>query len=105
MMLPLALRTVDEIARDLAARVKALRLARNWTQKEVSARAGLKLETYRVFERTGRISLERLIRLARALDMSAGFDQLFPEPEAHSLDELEKRDVQQKRKRARRRVA
>lgn len=104
-MLLLALRAVDEIARGLAARVKALRLARNWTQKEVAVRAGLKLDTYRVFERTGRISLERLIRLAQVLDAIDGFDRLFPEPAAHSLDEFEKLGVRQKRKRARRRDA
>lgn len=104
-MLPLILRTADEIASDLAGRVKALRLARNWTQKEISARAGLKLETYRVFERTGRISLARLIRLAQVLDAIDGFDQLLPQPSAPSLDELEKQSLPQQRKRARRRDA
>lgn len=104
-MLPLILQTTDEITRGLAARVKALRLARNWTQKALAERAGLKLQTYRVFERTGKISLERLTRLAQVLDAIDEFDQLFPEPPAHSLDELEKQGIRKKRKRARRRDA
>ncbi len=104
-MLPFNIRTADETVRGLAARVKALRLARNWTQQELAARADIKLDTYRVFERTGKISLERLIRLAQVLDVIDAFDRLFPEPAARSLDELEKQDAQQNRKRASRRDA
>jgi transcriptional regulator with XRE-family HTH domain len=104
-MLPFELETVDEVARGLATRVRALRLVQNWTQKELSERAGLKLDTYRVFERTGKISLERLIRLARVLDALDGFNRLFPQPEAQSLDELEQRDRGKKRQRARHRDA
>lgn len=104
-MLPLSLQSPSEVARTLAERVKALRLDHGWTQEEVAQRAGLALATYRQFERTGQISLERLLKLAVVLNASEGFDQLFVRPPARSLAELEKLAERQTRKRGRRRDA
>src|SRR5688500_12874157 len=87
-MLPLELQTPGEIARLLAGRVRALRLARGWTQQELAERSGVTLPSYRRFERTGKIALERLLRIAVALDARTGFDQLFALPAAQSLAEL-----------------
>lgn len=104
-MLPLELQSSRELARTLAARVKALRLQRGWTQREAAERAGLAVATYRRFERTGSISLERLLKLAVVLDARSGLDQLFALPPARSLDELEARSSPAARKRGRRRHA
>jgi transcriptional regulator with XRE-family HTH domain len=104
-MLPLELQTPREIARTLAMRVRALRLHRGWTQQEAAERAGLTLASYRRFERTGSISLERLLKLAIMLNAYAGLDQLFAPPPARTLAELEKLDALTTRKRGRRRDA
>jgi transcriptional regulator with XRE-family HTH domain len=104
-MLPIELQTPRDMARTLARRVRALRLDRGWTQEEIAERAGLSLATYRRFERTGRISLERLLKLAVILDARAGFDQLFLRSPARSLAELEERAERQTRRRGRRRDA
>jgi transcriptional regulator with XRE-family HTH domain len=101
-MLPIELQTPREIAQMLSRRVKALRLERGWTQDELAQRSGIALATYRRFERTGRISLERLIRLAVVLDAQAGFGPLFAPPPARSLADLERLDVRPTRKRGRR---
>jgi transcriptional regulator with XRE-family HTH domain len=93
------------MARTLARRVKALRLERGWTQEEVAERAGVAPATYRRFERSGRVSLERLLKLAVVLDARAGFEQLFTPGPARSLDELEERAERPSRKRGRRRDA
>lgn len=100
-MLPLGLRTPAEISRLLAGRVRALRLTRGWTQQAMAERTGLTLATYRRFEHTGRISLERLLRIAVVLDALAGFDRLFPPPLPQSLAELATH-TQPTRKRGRR---
>jgi transcriptional regulator with XRE-family HTH domain len=102
-MLPFYLQTPREMARSLALRVRALRLQRGWTQRELAERAGLTLASYRLFERTGRIALERLLRVAVALDAQAGFDQLFAVPPARSLAELARRagPVRQRGRRSR----
>jgi transcriptional regulator with XRE-family HTH domain len=91
-MLPIELRSPREVAQMLARRVKALRLERGWTQRELADRSGIALATYRRFERSGRISLERLLKLAVILDARAGFDKLFTLPPARSLSELEQED-------------
>lgn len=100
-MLPAELQPPRELARTLARRVKTLRLERGWTQQETADRAGLTLATYRRFERTGRISLERLLKLAVVLDALRGFDHLFVSRPAASLAELEQR-AQRPRKRGKR---
>jgi transcriptional regulator with XRE-family HTH domain len=104
-MLLLSFQSPREIARTLAGRVKVLRLDHGWTQEEFAARAGVALATYRQFERTGHISLERLLKLALILNATEGFEQLFARPSARSLAELERLAERQTRKRGRRRDA
>lgn len=89
----------------LAERVKTLRIDRGWTQEELAERAGLRLATYRRFERTGHVSLERLLKLTVVLDARAGFERLFVRSPASSLAELEQRSERQARKRGKRRNA
>ena len=101
-MLPIELQTPLEIRRALARRVKALRLERGWTQQEVAERAGLALATYRIFERSGRISLDRLLKLALIFEARSGFDQLFAPKPVRSLAELEQRVERPSRKRGKR---
>jgi HTH-type transcriptional regulator / antitoxin HipB len=101
-MLPFELKTPGEVGRLLGGRVRALRLQRGWTQQEMAGRAGLTLATYRRFERTGRIALERLLRIAVILDALAGFDLLFAPPPAQSLAELAERTRPPARQRGRR---
>ncbi len=91
-MLPLELRSPSEIADLLAQRVRALRLERGWTQQEIADRSGISLATYRRFEQSGRISLERLLKLAVILDAQGEFENLFTLPPARSLSDLEKED-------------
>jgi HTH-type transcriptional regulator/antitoxin HipB len=105
MMLPFELQSQKEMALTVAGRVKALRLERGWTQEEAAERAGLALATYRVFERTGRISLDRLLRLATILDARAGFEKLFEFGQVRSLAELEQRAHEPQRRRGRPRHA
>lgn len=100
-MLPFELRSPREIADLLARRVKALRLERGWTQQEIADRSGISLATYRRFERSGRISLERLLKLAVILDAHGSFEDLFALPPVRSLSELEAED-RPRRKRGRR---
>jgi len=90
------------MAVEIAERVKRLRLDRGWTQEEAAKRAGMALATFRLFERTGRISLERLLKLAVVLDARDGFNGLFAAPAARSLEELERSLAPSTRKRGKR---
>ena|GEM_PF-4858841 len=62
------------------------------------------LATYRRFERTGSISLDRLLKLALVLDALPAFGEIFVQPGPRTLAELEKIE-KPARKRGRRRDA
>ena len=104
-MLPLELQTGREIAATIAGRARVLRLDRGWTQQEIADRAGVTLASYRRFERTGSISLDRLLKVAVALGAYGGLDQFFAPPPAATLAELERLEAAESRKRGRRRDA
>jgi transcriptional regulator with XRE-family HTH domain len=89
-MLPLILQTPREVATGIAERARALRLARGWTQQELAERAGVAVDTLRRFERTGRISLDRLLMIAKVVDTLEPFGALFVPPPFRTLAELEK---------------
>jgi transcriptional regulator with XRE-family HTH domain len=72
----ISLKSTQEIARELASRIRGRRLHRTWTQAELARRAGLKLPTYVVFERSGRIALSRLLKVAEVLDLLDDFDRI-----------------------------
>lgn len=101
-MLPFELSTPRETACAIAERVRELRLHRGWTQGELAHRAGLATATYVRFERTGQIALDRLLKIAVALDAGSGFESLFAPPPARSLAELAARGAPSGRRRGRR---
>ena len=60
------LSTPDDVAKQIATRVKARRLELNLTQEGIATRAGLKFATYRRFEQTGAaLSLLLTVGLSR----------------------------------------
>lgn len=99
----LSLKSPLEIAADLAVRVRERRLQRAWTQDELAQRAGLKTATYILFERTGRISLIRLLKILEVLDLLSEFDLIGRGQDLAgvSLDEL----AQPERQRGRRKTS
>ncbi len=80
--------TASAICQTIASRVKSRRLELNLTQNGLASRADVNIETYRKFERTGEISLQNLVKLASALNMTHDFDALFSEKQYQSLDDL-----------------
>lgn len=73
---------------NIAQRVRKLRLERGWSQLELAARANIRVATYQVFERTGSIALERLYRIAIALQRTSELENLFQPLPIKSLEEL-----------------
>lgn len=63
-------------ARDLATRVRELRLREGWSQVELARRAGVNPLTYSLFERSGRIALERLLKVLAVLRRLPDIDQV-----------------------------
>ena len=77
----IAFKTDREIAAELAARVSHERVLQNITQQKLAERSGVTYSAIRHFERSGKISLERLIALLRALKKLDEFEHfLAPVP-------------------------
>jgi transcriptional regulator with XRE-family HTH domain len=82
------LKTAPELVQDLAARIRARRLAMNLAQYEAAQRSGIAYRTWRRLETEGKASVEDLIKAAIALRCEEALDALFPAPAASNLDEL-----------------
>lgn len=86
----------DDLARLLAQRVQARRLALGLSRKRLGELAAVSPETLRAFERTGQVSLRRFIRLADALGLGGELTALFAAPTIRSLEELPSRKARQR---------
>ena len=76
------LKTVSELAGDLAARATSLRKQSRLTQVELAEKAGVTTITLRRFEKDGSGSIETLIRIARALGEDDKLQALFRDIES-----------------------
>jgi transcriptional regulator with XRE-family HTH domain len=94
-----SLKSATEVLAELAKMVRVQRLKRGWTQTDMARRAGLKLPTYIVFERSGRISLLRFLKLLDVLDLMKDINEIgrITDQQAVRLA-----DLMQERKRGRR---
>ncbi|MFZ4580534.1 MAG: helix-turn-helix domain-containing protein [Myxococcota bacterium] len=86
-MMSLDLLSAEELALEVARRVRALRLDRAWTQVEAAARSGMTLASYKRFERTGEIAFRSLLKVAIALDQVDALQRWFAPPPFASLDQ------------------
>lgn len=77
-----------EILKELSARLKNRRLARNLTQEGLARRSGVPLGTLKKFERTGLISLASFVRLSVALRDETALEGLLLEEEFRTLNDV-----------------
>lgn len=89
------------LLRDLGARLRTLRLARGWSQQELAERAGIALSTLKQLESQGMGSLQRLVRVAIALDADSELRELFSRPQAMESIDAVKRGERQRAPRRR----
>lgn len=79
----------SSLSQQIADRLRQRRLALGWSRRRLGERAAVSPETLRAFERTGQISLPRLVRLSVALGVDGELEQLFTAPPPpRSLDDL-----------------
>lgn len=80
--------TPSDVAKRLAERVKNIRKRKKITQKQLAARSNVSYAALRVFERTGKISLESLIKITMELGMVNEINELFTQPVYSSIEEV-----------------
>ena len=96
-ILSFKLKTPQEIATDIAQRMRDKRLYLNWSQQTLAEHAGVSHGTLKRFEHTGQISLASLLKLALTLKALDGFEALFaPEETPTSLDAILQKQPRQR---------
>ena len=73
---------------DVAAREKALRKKRGFSQEQLAKKSGVSLGSLRRFEQTGRIAFESLVAISFALGCEDEMDALFAKPAYSSIQEV-----------------
>ncbi len=76
------------IARKIAERMRRKRLSLNISQQSLSSRSGVSLGSLKRFENKYEISLKHLLQMALSLDAMSEFNNLFPDYNYSSIDEL-----------------
>lgn len=90
-----------EICKELAKRLTAVRLQQAWTRDTLAKIANINVHSLKRFERTGQISLERLIAISEALGLNQEIERLFKPRYRVDLDNWQLA-TQQLRKRGKR---
>ncbi len=93
--------TPYELLTKIAERSKEKRLSLDLSQQSLADCSGVSLGVLKKFERTGKISLESLLKLALVLDSLQEFDLLFSPKPLESYLTLNQMLKQKKRKRGR----
>lgn len=88
-----------DLALELARRLQARRLELGYSRQKLGDLAAVSPETLRAFERSGQVSLRRLIRLADALGLRHELAGLFVAAPIRSLDDLPARRTRQRGRR------
>lgn len=98
-MISLFMMTPHEMASYIAKQAQQKRLELNLSQQSLALRSGVSYGVIKKFERTGKISVESLLKIAVALGCLESFKDLFvltkPEHFA-SLDELMNRKIRKR---------
>lgn len=90
-MIPVVIEEGSDLSQLIAARLQARRLELGWSRGTLSGRAAVSPATLRAFERTGQVSLRRLVRLADALGLRDELEGLFRPRAVQSLEQLSAR--------------
>ncbi|MFT4833405.1 MAG: transcriptional regulator with XRE-family HTH domain [Marinoscillum sp.] len=84
----------SEIQHGIAQRARQRRKDLKLSQEDLATKSGVSFGSVKRFERTGKIALESLLKLAMVMDGLSEFDQLLlPKLSASSLDEILKKNT------------
>ncbi|MSP53389.1 MAG: XRE family transcriptional regulator [Gammaproteobacteria bacterium] len=93
--------TYQELMAHITKTAQAKRLSLDWSQQTLSERSGVSFGVIKKFERTGKISLESLSKIAVVLGSVEDFMGLFKLTSMEEIKSLDELLEQKKRKRGR----
>ena len=92
----LSLKMPDDMAEQLALRLRERRLEQNWSREELAHRSGVSTASIKRFELNGEIALKRLLALCFVLHDLDAFDQILKPSRIQSIADIEKRSKQKR---------
>ena len=98
-MIDFGLAPLSRICAELGARLRTQRLAQLVSQAELAQRAGVSAGTIKNIENKGQASLESIVRVAQALNLSHELQGLFA-MNIGSIADMEKAEMASRRHRA-----
>jgi transcriptional regulator with XRE-family HTH domain len=81
------LKTTAEIQRDLAKKIRELRLSQNITQKEIMSKTAASKRSIQNLELTGKASVETLVRVLKVLGTDCS--EIVPLPTTSSVSPID----------------
>ena len=81
-------KTPNEIAKNLAEKIKLRRKKLKISQESLTQKSGVSLGSIKRFETKYEISLQSFIKIAIALDLDGDFENLFTTKTYTSIDEV-----------------
>ena len=81
-------KTPNEIAKNLAEKIKQQRKKLRISQESLAKKSGVSLGSIKRFETKYEISFQSLIKIAIALDLDGDFESLFTVKTYSSIDEV-----------------
>lgn len=91
--------STGEVEADLGRRLEAVRLSKNINQTQLATEAGVARRTITRLENGQGISLDTLIRVMRALGLSARLEALLPDPGIRPIERVRLKGRERKRAR------
>lgn len=85
-----------DVIKGLSERMKRRRIEHGLTQRELAARSNVSYGSLRLFEESGKISLESLVKIAFTLEAEAEFERLFPGRPPQTIDDVVDRPLKQR---------
>lgn len=96
----LAIKNTSDLLSELGEKIKALRLASNWTREELASRCGVPYSTLRRLESTGEGSMRDYLAVFRALGSLEDFSALLAPPAVSPYELIQLGGKQRQRARA-----
>jgi transcriptional regulator with XRE-family HTH domain len=87
-IMDLSYKTPEELQVVLGERLRAMRLSRNLTQRELADKGGLSLRALINLEAGEGSTVESLVRILKALDATDAIELLAPQPQVSPLQML-----------------
>ena len=81
-------KTPNEIAKNIADKIKGHRKKLNISQEVLAQKSGVSLGSITRFETKNEISLQSFIKIAIALDLAKDLEKLFTQKTYASIDEI-----------------